>query len=266
MEILGYFGAFVMGIFLGMIGGGGSILTLPILVYLFSIETVFATAYSLFIVGLTSLVGSISHIIKGNIHWKTALVFGIPSVASVYLTRLFLVPYIPDVLFSFRGFQLTKALFMLLLFALLMVLAAITMIREPITNSGKASAEISYNYSLILLEGTVVGLVSGLVGAGGGFLIIPTLVLLVKLPMKMAIGTSLIIIALKSLLGFLGDVKVPHGIDWPFLSLFSGLAILGILTGTIISQKIPSKKLKPIFGYFVLVMGLFIIIKELIFN
>lgn len=277
MEILGYIGAVLMGLSLGLIGGGGSILTVPILVYLFQVDAVLATAYSLFIVGLTSLVGSFSHIKLGNIHWRTAIVFGIPSIISVFLTRSFLVPRIPDPIMTFgqnasggAAFVLTKSVGLLLLFAVIMVMAAYSMIKP----SKKASADQStvvesdgqqpkFNYPLILSEGAIVGVVTGLVGAGGGFLIIPALVLLAKLPMKQAVGTSLMIIAAKSLIGFVGDMRGNEVIDWSFLAVFSSIAVVGILIGSWLSKRIPGEKLKPAFGWFVLVMGTYIIIKEL---
>ncbi|MGI9159561.1 MAG: TSUP family transporter, partial [Saprospiraceae bacterium] len=176
MEIFGYLGAAIMGLTLGLIGGGGSILTVPILVYLFHINPVLATAYSLFIVGLTSLIGSVSHIRMGNIHWKTAIVFGIPSILAVYFTRWAIVPAIPLEILSVSGFVVTKSLLLLLLFAVLMVSASISMIRK--VKPRAVSGELRFNYPLILAEGLVVGVVTGLVGAGGGFLIIPALVLL----------------------------------------------------------------------------------------
>jgi uncharacterized membrane protein YfcA len=263
MEILGYIGAVLMGLSLGLIGGGGSILTVPILVYLFQVDAVLATAYSLFIVGLTSLIGSFSHMRLGNIHWLTALVFGIPSIIAVFLTRAFLVPALPDPLFSIGATAISKSLGMLIFFALLMVAAAYSMIKKQ-KNAGEATTgEVKFNYPLILGEGVVVGTITGLVGAGGGFLIIPALVLLAKLPMKQAVGTSLIIIAAKSLIGFTGDLRGNEVIDWNFLMIFSAIAIGGILVGSILSKRIPNEKLKPAFGWFVLVMGLYIIGKEL---
>lgn len=267
MEFFGYIGALVMGLTLGLIGGGGSILTVPILVYLFSVDAVLATAYSLFIVGLTSLIGSFSHISQGNVHWRTAIVFGIPSIISVYLTRLFIVPLIPNQVFQIGEFVVTKSLLMLLLFAVLMVFASYSMIKEcKHCKNEESETEIKYNYPLILLEGLVVGMITGLVGAGGGFLIIPALVLLAKLPMKKAVGTSLVIIALKSLIGFTGDLKGSGAIDWQFLGYFSAIAIVGIIVGSMLSKKVSNEKLKPAFGYFVLVMGIYIIAKELFFT
>ncbi|MFN5681027.1 MAG: sulfite exporter TauE/SafE family protein [Bacteroidota bacterium] len=275
MEILGYIGAVVMGLSLGLIGGGGSILTVPILVYLFQVDAVLATAYSLFIVGLTSLVGSVSHVRLGNVHWRTAIVFGIPSIISVFLTRSYLVPRIPDPIMTFgqdpsggAALVITKSVGLLLLFAVIMVMAAYSMIK-PAKKSGTDTlsnaedVQPQFNYPLILAEGASVGLVTGLVGAGGGFLFIPALVLLAKLPMKQAVGTSLMIIAAKSLIGFVGDMSGDEVIDWNFLAVFSSIAVVGILLGSWLSKRIPGEKLKPAFGWFVLVMGTYIIIKEL---
>lgn len=264
MEIIGYIGAILMGLSLGLIGGGGSILTVPILVYLFQLDPVLSTAYSLFIVGLTSLVGSFSHMRMGNIDFRTAIVFGIPSIVSVYLTRLYLVPAIPEHLLSIGTFEVTKPLGLLLLFAIIMLLASYSMIRQ--TKSNPQESKRGYKYHMILLEGIVVGIVTGLVGAGGGFLIIPALVLFAGLEMKKAVGTSLVIIATKSLIGFTGDLQGSLGIDWSFLLIFSSIAVGGIIVGSILSKNISNEKLKPAFGWFVLVMGLYILIKETLFN
>jgi uncharacterized membrane protein YfcA len=263
MEIFGYAAAILMGLALGLIGGGGSILTVPILVYLFAIEPVLATAYSLFIVGITSLVGSFSHVRLGNIHWKTALVFGLPSIVSVYLTRLYLVPFIPQEITISEDIVLSKPLVLLVFFAVIMVLAAYSMIRKPKAQPLNADVAVQYNFPMIFLEGLVVGIITGLVGAGGGFLIIPALVILARLPMKQAVGTSLIIIAAKSLIGFVGDLQGMAAVDWYFLLRFSAIAVVGILLGTRLSLVVPNEKLKPAFGWFVLVMGVYIISKEL---
>ncbi len=264
IEIFGYLGAIAMGLSLGLIGGGGSILTVPILVYLFGIGAELSTAYSLFIVGLTSLVGSFSHMKMGNIHWRTAIVFGIPSIISVYLTRHYLVPAIPNPVLSTSSFVLSKDIAILLFFAVIMVLASYSMIKKAKPKVEGSDGEVAFNYPMILAEGLIVGAVTGLVGAGGGFLIIPALVLLAKLPMKQAVGTSLIIIASKSLIGFLGDLeKRSSEIDWQFLLIFSAIAVVGIFTGAALSKKISGDKLKPAFGWFVLIMGIYIIISSL---
>jgi len=264
MEILGYAASILMGLSLGLIGGGGSILTVPILVYLFGVGPVESTAYSLFVVGLTSLAGTFTHFRNGNVHLKTALIFGIPSILSVYAVRKFVVPIIPDPFFSLGTFTVTKPLFVMVLFAVLMLLASISMIRKPKKTTSE-SAELKYNYPLIFVEGLLVGGVTGLVGAGGGFLIIPALVLLAGLPMKQAVGTSLLIIGLKSLIGFTGDLGSGLQVDYTFMLIFSAFAMIGIVLGSMLSKYISNEKLKPIFGWFVLVMGLYILGKELLF-
>lgn len=206
LETIGYLASICIGISLGIIGGGGSILTVPVLVYLFKVNPVLATAYSLFIVGLSSLVGAFPKYKAGMIDLKTALVFGMPSIIAVFVTRKILVPAIPEQLFSIGHFEFTKALAIMLLFGVLMMAAAVSMIRDQKSKAQETHQLRQFNYPLILLEGVVVGVLTGLVGAGGGFLIIPALVMLSKLPMKQAIGTSLLIIAAKSLIGFIGDV------------------------------------------------------------
>ena len=263
MEIFGYLASLVIGVSLGLIGGGGSILTVPVLVYLFHVDPVIATAYSLFIVGLTSLVGVFPKYRLGEVNFKTALIFGIPSISAVFLTRSFLVPLIPKVLLSVGEFQLTKPLMMMLLFAVLMVFASVSMIRKPATVTSNQGPQV-FNYPMIIAEGTIVGLLTGLVGAGGGFLIIPALVILSKLPMKQAVGTSLLIIAAKSLIGFTGDLGKTT-MDWPLLLMISGLAIVGIFIGSFLAKRIDADRLKKGFGWFVLVMGIYIIVKELFF-
>ena len=263
MDIAGYLASIFIGIALGLIGGGGSILTVPVLVYLFSVDAILATAYSLFIVGTTSVVGSFSYFKKGLVNIKTAVVFGIPSIVAVFLTRAFIVPAIPNEIFSVGNFTVTKSILLMLLFAVLMILASYSMIKKEKIITEETPQKQQFNYPLILVEGSVVGILTGLVGAGGGFLIIPALVVLSKLPMKEAVGTSLVIIAAKSLTGFFGE-SGETVIDWLFLSKVTALAIVGIFIGMALSKKINGSKLKPAFGWFVLVMGIYIIIKETI--
>ncbi len=267
MEIIGYFASAIIGISLGLIGGGGSILTVPVLVYLFGVDPVLATAYSLFIVGSTSLVGSYSKYRDGMVNLKTALIFGIPSILAVYATRAFLVPIIPNPVFSLGDFVVSKAMFLMAIFAVLMVFASISMIRDKSVPAEEGADEEpqKFNYPMILLEGAIVGVLTGLVGAGGGFLIIPALVLFSKLPMKQAIGTSLLIIAAKSLIGFTADIY-HFTLDWVLLGTVTGLAIAGIFIGNRLSRSIDSHKLKKAFGWFVLAMGIYILIKELYLN
>jgi hypothetical protein len=266
LTIFGLLASTVIGISLGLIGGGGSILTVPVLVYLFNVDPVLATAYSLFIVGLSSLVGAFPKYKAGMIDLKTALVFGVPSIIAVFLTRKVLVPAIPATLFEIAGVSVTKALAMMILFAVLMVAASVSMIRDKKKEEQATDEPRVFNYPMILLEGAVVGVLTGLVGAGGGFLIIPALVMLSKLPMKQAVGTSLLIIAAKSLIGFTGDVmENADKMDWTLLSVVTALAVVGIFVGNQLSKKVDGAALKKGFGWFVLVMGIYIIIKELAF-
>lgn len=262
MEIAGYLASLIIGVSLGLIGGGGSILTVPVLVYLFGVNPVSATAYSLFVVGATSLVGVFPKYKLGEVNLKTAIIFGIPSIAAVYATRAFIVPAIPDHILQIGSFTLTKPLLMMLLFAVLMLFASISMIREKKCVDCPENEPQQFNYPMILLEGALVGMLTGLVGAGGGFLIIPALVLLSKLPMKQAIGTSLLIIAAKSLIGFTGDLGHLQ-IDWQLLGTVTALAIAGIFVGNALSKKVSAAALKKGFGWFVLLMGIYIIVKEL---
>ncbi len=264
MEFFGYFAAIMIGVSLGLIGGGGSILTVPVLVYLLHIEPVTATAYSLFIVGFTSLIGSAAYMRKELVSYKTALIFSVPSFIAVFITRKFILPAIPDVIFIYEEFELTKNLFVMLFFAALMVVASISMIKDKRPEIEEGA--LRYNYPLIMVEGFIIGVLTGFVGAGGGFLIIPALVLLARLPMKLAIGTSLLIIAAKSLIGFTGDISTQMQINWLFLLIISALAVSGIFAGSYLSKFVSGQKLKPAFGWFVMVMGIYIIGKELLLN
>lgn len=264
LTIIGYFASLLIGISLGLIGGGGSILTVPVLVYFFNVEPVLATAYSLFIVGSSSLVGAMPKYRQGLVNLKTSIIFGLPAILSVYGTRKFIVPMIPDILFTVGNFEFTKGIFLMVLFATLMVAASVSMIKEKKGSQDLEEKEQVFNYPIILLEGIFVGALTGLVGAGGGFLIIPALVILSKLPMKQAVGTSLLIIAAKSLFGFLGDVG-QREIDWQLLLIVTLLAIGGIFIGDKISKKVDGNKLKKGFGYFVMIMGLYILIQQIFF-
>ncbi len=264
MEFLGYVASIFIGISLGLIGGGGSILTVPVLVYLFAINATLATTYSLFVVGVVSMVGSVTYLKQGLVNIKTAVVFGLPSIVSVFLTRTFIVQAIPVEVFSLGSFIVTKDLLLMLLFAVLMVLAAYKMIKKGKVNHDEAlGLSQNYNYPLVFLQGLMVGLITGLIGAGGGFLIIPALVNLLKLKMKEAIGTSLLIIAANSMTGFLFSFAHSR-IEWSFLLSVTLIAMVGILVGSYISKRIDGAKLKPAFGWFVMVMGIYIIVKETI--
>jgi uncharacterized membrane protein YfcA len=259
VEIIGYIVSVFIGFLLGLLGGGGSILSIPILVYLFNIEPVLASAYSLFIVGATSLAGAIPKYRDHLVNIKTGILFGIPSIITIFSTRKWIVPSIPNVVYQTQSFTITKRILLLGIFALLMLLASIPMIRGR--RERKNTGEHFYIIPVIL-EGIVIGFLTGLVGAGGGFLIIPALVILTGLPMKTASGTSLFIIAINSLIGFTGDL-LNTAMNWPFLLSVTVIAIIGVHFGNVYSRKIPGVKLRKAFGWFTLAMGSWILFKEL---
>ena len=261
-QLIGYFLAVLVGISLGLIGSGGSILSVPILVYILKVEPVLATAYSLFIVGVTALVGGIQKARHKLVDFKKVLLFGIPTILAVFITRKYIVPNIPDVLFFTPSFSVTKSVFIMILFAIVMIFASIRMIKPIKIIDVETKREI--NFSQIIIQGLWIGLVAGFVGAGGGFLIIPALFFLAKTPMKIAVGTSLLIIASQSLIGFLGDLSSNRDFDWNLLFFFSLFSVVGIFIGNYISKFISGEKLKTGFGWFVLIMGFYIILKELV--
>ena len=274
METIGYIAALFIGISLGLIGGGGSILTVPVLVYLFGLNPVLSTSYSLFVVGSTSLVGAFSNYLKGLVRIKTALLFGLSSITTVFVTRKFLIPLIPNHIATIGGFNITEPIVTMVLFAMLMVAASLSMIRSskqkraagPETdNENVIIAFKKTNLRKLLTYGVAIGIATGLLGAGGGFLLIPTLVLLVKLPMKEAVGTSLFIIALNSLIGFTGDLG-HFTINWFFLFKITTIAIAGTFLGGLLAKKISGNNLKKGFGWFVLIMGIYILAKEIFFR
>jgi uncharacterized membrane protein YfcA len=260
--IFGYLSALLIGISLGLIGGGGSILAVPALAYLFSLDEKYATAYSLFIVGFSALVGGLKQHLNKFVDWRTAIIFGLPALIGVSLVRKYLVPAIPEILFTVEDFEFTRRMAMFGLFAVLMVPAALSMLKEKKEVKKKDNEDVKYNYPLILIEGLVVGGITGLVGAGGGFLIIPALVILANIEMKTAVGTSLIIIAVKSLIGFFIGDAFTLDIDWVLLGTFTATSLVGIFIGTYLSRFIHGNKLKKGFGYFIFVMAAFIFYME----
>ena len=262
MEALGYFFSVFIGIVLDLLGGGGSILSIPILVYLFQVEPVVASAYSLFIVGITSLVGAVPKYKDHFVDLKTGTLFSIPSAVSIFVTRKWIVSDIPEIIWHADSFIITKRILLLGIFAVLMVLASISMIKGGMKEINSED-ENRYKPTLIVLEGALIGFLTGLVGAGGGFLIIPALVFLTGLNFKTAVGTSLFIIGINSLIGFTGDL-LNYAMSWTLLIPITALAIVGILIGNFFSGKIQGKTLRKAFGWFVLMTGCWILIKEIL--
>jgi uncharacterized protein len=260
LEILGFILAFLIGTTLGLIGAGGSILTITVLVYILGISPTLSTTYSLFIVGITSLVGSIDYFRKGMVDFQKGLFFSFPAFIMVFVMRKFVMPKIPAIVFQNSSLVISKNLLVMLFFALLMIIASYSMITSK--KMQQETSQKSISYWLIFFEGIIVGLLTGFVGAGGGFLIIPALVLFAKLPMKKAVGTSLIIITINSVFGAIGDFSAGISLDWVFLSKFATCTISGVLFASFFSKKINGEKLKPAFGWFILLVGCWIIMKE----
>jgi uncharacterized protein len=266
MEVIGYICATLVGISLGILGSGGSILTVPIMVYLMNVNPVDATGLSLFVVGITSATGGITYVRRKLVDLKTAAIFAVPSIVCVFLTRKFLMPAIPNPVFCSSSFTLSKEFLILILFALLMMVVAYNMIRKADYKEPDITEIQQYNYPWLIIIGLVSGILTGLLGVGGGFIIIPALVLYAKIPVRMSVGTSLLIIAFNSLGGFAEEVMGKHAaIDYKFLFLFSLLSVAGIFIGFLISLKLNPAQLKKIFGWFILVMGICVFIKEVFF-
>jgi uncharacterized membrane protein YfcA len=263
MEIIGYICATLVGVSLGILGSGGSILTVPIMVYLMDVNPVTATGYSLFVVGLSSAIGGIKYVRKNLVDIKTALVFAVPSIICVFLTRTFLMPAIPNPVFSSGEYSVSKELFIMILFAVLMILVAYNMIRNGSYKEPDETAYKNMKRLWLVCIGFASGLLTGIVGVGGGFIIIPALVLLANVPVKMSVGTSLLIIAFNSISGFIGEVVEQHEkIDYKFLLLFSALSVGGIFIGFRVALQKSPAQIRKMFGWFVLVMGVGILVKE----
>lgn len=259
----GYLASGLIGISLGLIGGGGSIIIIPVLVYIFHIEPTLATAYSLFIVGTTSLVGGVRNALHHMVDVKSALWFAVPSTFAVYLTRHYVLPYIPDTVGVLYGFTLTKDIAIMVFFSLIMLIASLSMIRNTTSGDHEIQTKKSKFITTVML-GVMVGIITGVIGAGGGFLIIPALIFMAGLPMKKAIGTSLVIIAVNSLVGFVGDMRLLQEINYSLLIILSALAVAGVFLGTYLTRFVEGKNLKRGFGWFALTMSIYILMREVI--
>lgn len=256
MELAGYLLSLLIGLSLGMIGGGGSVLTIPILVYFFKIEPVLATGYSLLIVGATSAAASVQKWKRREVNVRVAITFGIPSLLTVFLIRTFIIPVLPEIIEVTDSINIYTGKLMLVLFSLLMISAAIGMLKPQ-----KIERPVLPETQGLVLLGVTVGFVSGLLGAGGGFIIIPALIFYASLDIKVAVGTSLVIIALNSLIGFTGDLS-HHPINWATLLNITILSITGTFMGNWLSGTLPSKNIKIIFAVFILGTGIVMLLKE----
>jgi uncharacterized membrane protein YfcA len=247
--ILSWIGALLVGLSLGLLGSGGSILTVPVLIYLAGESEKVAIAESLGIVGAISFAGFIPYALKRKVHWRSVILFGLPGMAGTYGGAMIA--------------EFVSGTFQLLLFAVVMLIAAVMMFRDKNHLKGAGEIEISHAWWKIVLEGLAVGVLTGLVGVGGGFLIVPALVLLGGLPMGLAVGTSLLIIALKSFSGFYKYLDVLNGLDlsinWQLVLVFSLIGAVGSLIGNKVAGKISNERLKKVFAVFLILMGGYII-------
>lgn len=265
MEILGYAGALLVGIILGLFGGGGSMLGIPIMVYILGISPTLASSYSLFIVGTTATFGAFQKALQGLTHLKIGLLFGAPCITMSYLTRLVILPELPEILFSFSDFSISKDVLIMILFASLIFYAGFSMIKGRKGMVRKVNKKSKRDIVKVIFLGTLIGFLTTLVGSGGGGLIVPSLVLLLGMQMKKAVGTSLLIVCGKSLIGFVGDLQNNVQLDWTFLLTFVGIAVIGIFIGNIFSKYVDSDKLKKAFGIFIVVLAIYILTKEIFF-
>ncbi len=264
--VLSYILALLIGLSIGIMGSGGAILAVPILYYVAGYTMQEASVYSLFVVGASSLVGAVRSWMNHLVNWRAVLFFGIPSVFAVYLTRLILVPILPDPLIASSVITVPLDMALLLLFATLMVLAARSML---LSKEGSTQGELNFQSSNSFLQvitfGLLVGTLTAILGAGGGFLIIPALVIFLRMPMKEAVGTSMFIVAMNALNGFVGSIyKGDILIDYSFLLLFTAMAFIGLFVGMFWAKHLKPEKLKRYFAFFVFGMGLFIIVQQLI--
>lgn len=259
MELVGYIAALIVGVLMGLIGGGGSILTVPILVYLFGIEPLIATSYSLFIVGITSFAGVLVKIKEKQVDFKMALLFGIPDLLGVLVMRTFIFPPLPGNIFLIRNHMVTKGELVLIIISILMLVSSFLLLKRTTTLEALINENKNRSLAFLILIGFLTGLLTGMVGVGGGFIIIPVLVLWTQIPMKYAVGTSLVIIAAKSIMGFIAD-KVNFNLEHNLIIWISVLSLIGLLLGNTISKKVSAFRLQKSFGWLVLLAGAYMFI------
>lgn len=262
LHLFGYLGVIISGILLGLLGGGGAIIIVPIMVYLFGIAPVTATGFTFFVIAFTSLVGFYRYYRQNLVSIPTALIFGLPSVVTVFISRRLILPALPDDLFQAGNFHFTKDMGIMVLFASLMLATSVNILFAKRPADIKATDE--KKYGRLIVRGLLVGLITGFVGGGGGFLIVSALVLLLGMSVKSAVGTSMIIISVNSIIGFIGHISLGGDIDWKFISVFTVLAIGGIIIGNLISGLFPESMLRKVFGWFLVVMAAYILMQEII--
>lgn len=256
----GYIGALLTGIVLGILGGGGALLSIPVLVYFFHVEAGVATGYSLFLIGITALSGAVRNILMRNVDFRLALWYGVPSLFSVYAMRRFIMPAVPDIIYSGPAFTLDKNHLILFFLSAVMLLVGRKMIQEERKETPVSTGAV--DYKRMILYSLLIGSFLGMVGAGGGFLMTPVLIYFGRLKMKKAVGTSLFLVSCNSFIGFLGDLGGNYPMNWSLLLSFSGFSVAGVFAGVYLANFVDESRLKKAFGWFMLVLAATIVIKE----
>jgi len=259
LQVFGYLGAILTGVILGLMGGGGALISIPILVYLFHIEASVATSYSLFLIAITASSGAWQNIRKKQVDYNAALYYGIPSVISIYAVRRWLMPNLPKIIFTIHGYALHKNMFILIILVIVMIMAAYKMITS---NNPEQNETHQVNHLELSTFAILIGSFMGIVGGGGGFLMVPALVHFANTPVKKAVGTSLVLVAVNSFIGFLGDLGSDIAINWLFFFTFLFFSVAGVFIGHYLVAYIHSNKLRKYFGFFLIVVAIFIVIKE----
>lgn len=262
MVILGLILASLIGITLGLVGSGGSILTVPVFVYLFGVEPSLATTYSLFAIGTTSALGALKSYANNELDTHKIVEFGLPSLIMVFVARQFILPYVPDII-QLGPWAIPKNLLLMLLFGFIMILAALSMIKN-VKEGESILGNMKVTRGKTIWQGILIGSITGVIGAGGGFLIIPALMTFYKIPIKKAVATSLAIVALNSIFGLLGDLKKISRFDWEIVGSYTLFVTIGLFIGFYLSKYISNRQLKVGLGYLILFMGTFIILNELL--
>ncbi len=262
LHILGYLGALLTGFVLGLLGGGGALLSIPVLVYMFKIEASVATGYSLLLVGIAALSGAVQNVRKKWVDYDAALYYGIPSVITVYTVRRYVMPNLPKTILQIGTYTLDKNHLILFILSAVMFIAAYKMITSNSTQASEVQPKQRSHYLQLILYAVLIGAFLGLVGTGGGFLMVPALIYFANVPTKKAIGTSLVLVTVNSFIGFLGDIGSHNAFDWQFLLTFSAFSVTGVFIGHYVAAFIHNDKLKSYFGWFILAVAIFIIVKE----
>lgn len=267
LEIIGYFLSIIIGLSVGLLGGGGAILAVPMLVYFFNVDAEIATGYSLVIVAISSVLSIWQKRgIDGNFSLKIFLQFGLPSILMIYITKAIFVPQIPNLLIFSPKIILTKNMFLMMVFSVILLLSSISMLGKSKENELNATPTKEHSIFNIMLSGAFVGFLTGIIGVGGAFVIVPALIFFFSMETKEAIKNSLAIVIANSIVGFYGFSRAAYKIDWMLLVYISAVALIGVVIGSKLNKKMSGSNLKTIFGWMNLILSLILILKEIIFR